>query len=117
MDAIAFWEILVPCQRNNGKPIHLRHHRVWDAKVKEITNGMTLLKPVVGQWVNGQNREFKERMIPVRIAGTEKQIDQIIKITLHHYDQEAVMVYKISDHVKIVDRSVLYDPKKYHFVD
>lgn len=32
-----FWEILVPTQTNEGKPIRTRFHRVWDDKVEVIT--------------------------------------------------------------------------------
>lgn len=45
---------------------------------------------------------FVERMIPVRIACTDEQIDEIIQATLNHYEQQAVLAYKITDHVKMV---------------
>jgi len=41
-------------------------------------------------------------MIPVRIACGEKQINEIMKITIKHYRQEAVMAYEISQKVKVV---------------
>lgn len=42
-------------------------------------------------------------MIPVRIACTEDDIDSIINLTMKYYNQEAVMSYQISEHVKIVN--------------
>jgi hypothetical protein len=99
------WEILVPCQRNDGTPIRTRHHRVWDEQIRRITGGLTILRPAIGQWVSPDGELFHDRMIPVRIACTPNQLDEIIRRTLNHYpDQEAVMVYKISEDVRIVER-------------
>lgn len=97
------WEILVPTVRNNGKPFRLRYHRVWDKKVRDITNGLTILPVAKGQWVNN-GELFSERMIPVRIACTREQIETIINFTLTYYDQLAVMAYKISEEVIVKKR-------------
>lgn len=96
------WEILVPTEKRlqPGKYYTTRYHRVWDAKVRKITGGLTILTPAHGQWVNPETRElFKERMIPVRIMATREEIEKIIDITLKYYDQLAVLCYKISDEV------------------
>jgi hypothetical protein len=95
------WEILVPTVRNDGKPFRLRYHRVWDAKVRAITNGLTVLHPVKGQWVAPDGTLFAERMIPVRIACTEAQIEDIADLTVIYYEQKAVMFYRVSDRVTI----------------
>lgn len=95
------WEILVPTQFNDGKPIRTRYHRVWDAKVREISGGLTIMKPAVGQWISEENELYKERMIPVRIACTEEDIEKIIAFTMKYYDQLAMMAYAISSKVII----------------
>lgn len=95
------WEILVPTIRNNGKPFRTRYHRVWDAKVREISNGLTIFKPAIGQWISRDENLYTERMIPVRISCTEEQIDQIADMTAKYYSQLAVMYYKVSDHVVV----------------
>ena len=38
-------------------------------------------------------------MIPCRIICTKEQIIKIIDFTIQHYDQEAVLAFKISDDV------------------
>jgi hypothetical protein len=93
------WEILVPTVRNDGRPIKTRFHRVWDAAVREISGGLTILMPAKGQWVSPSGRIFVERMIPVRIVATKEQIDKILDHTLDYYEQEAVLCYKVSDEV------------------
>lgn len=98
------WEIMVPTVSNDGKPFRTRYHRVWDAKVREISGGLTIFKPVVGQWLSEDEQLFKERMIPVRIACTEEQIHEIIDYTIKYYDQLAVMAYVISEKVIIKDK-------------
>lgn len=95
------WEILVPTQSNDQKPFKTRYHRVWDSKVYKITGGLTIHMPTKGKWVSPSGTLFSERMIPVRIACTREQIEQIIQLTLKYYKQEAVMAYKISDEVII----------------
>jgi hypothetical protein len=103
----ALFEILVPTKTNEGKPIRTRFHRVWDAKVRAISGGLTILKPGVGNWVSPQGELFLERMIPVRIFCTQEQINQVADITARYYRQEAVMFYQVSAIVAIVH----YDEK------
>ena len=93
------WEILVPTVRNNGRPFRTRHHREWDGRVRRISGGLTILTPAKGQWVSPDGILYAERMIPVRIVATREQISKIIKITIQHYDQHAVLAYKVSDEV------------------
>jgi hypothetical protein len=105
------YEILVPTVRNDGQPFRLRHHRVWDAKVRGIAGGLTVLTPAKGQWVAPCGTVFAERMIPVRIACSHDQIERIADYTAKHYGQQAVMYWKVSDEVvvrhypaKVVDK-------------
>jgi len=98
---LKLWEILVPTVRNSGKPFRLRYHRVWDKKVRAITGGLTIMPVAKGQWVNDDNELFQERMIPVRIAATEEQIEQISDVTAKYYDQKAIMYYLVSERVVI----------------
>jgi hypothetical protein len=99
------WEILVPTtRRSDGKPYRTRFHRVWDAKVRAVSNGLTILTPAKGQWVSPKGDLFNERMIPVRIACTDAQIEEIAQLTMEYYDQLAVMYYRVSDDVRIKPR-------------
>lgn len=95
----ALWEILVPTISNEGKPFRTRYHRVWDAKVRRISHGLTIMPVAKGQWVSPDNALYMERMIPVRIIASKEEIDQIIDMTIKYYDQIAVLAYKISDEV------------------
>jgi hypothetical protein len=95
----SLWEILVPTVRNSGVPIRTRFHRVWDARVRGIAGGLTILPPAKGQWVSLRGELFLERMIPVRIVATRSEIDKIIDMTLEYYEQEAVLACKVSDEV------------------
>lgn len=105
MSDSSLWEILVPTQWNTGKPIRTRHHKEWDKKVRKITGGLTILTPAKGQWVSPTGQLYAERMIPVRIVASRKQMDEVIKVTFKHYhDQLAILAYKISDEVLLVHR-------------
>lgn len=97
------WEILVPTVRNDGRPFRLRYHRVWDERVKTIAGGLTVVTPVRGTWVSPTSEVFKERMIPVRIMCTRDEIMEIARMSKIYYEQEAIMVYKVSDEVFIVE--------------
>lgn len=92
------WEILVPTVRNNGVPFRVRYHRVWDAHVRSVSGGMTILPVAKGQWVDG-DKLYAERMIPVRILATREQMLSIVDFTLKYYHQEAVLAYQISNDV------------------
>ncbi len=96
------YEILVPTiRRKGGKPYRTRYHRVWDNQVREITGGLTIMRPCVGHWVAPDGELFVERMIPVRIACTAAQIKEIADLTAEYYDQLAVMYYRVADKVVI----------------
>ncbi len=98
----SLWEILVPTVRNDGRPIRTRFHKVWDAKVREISGGLTIMPVAKGQWIykdETTEKLFEERMIPVRIIATEEQMNAIIDMTMDYYDQLAVLAYRISDRV------------------
>jgi hypothetical protein len=94
------WEILVPTTRRvGGKPYSTRYHRVWDAKVRAISGGLTIMHPTKnGQWEHHEVLH-QDRMIPVRVMCNREQLDQILNITVSYYDQLAIMAYKISDEV------------------
>jgi hypothetical protein len=95
------WEILVPTIRNDGTPIKTKYHKEWDDKVKEISGGLTILTPTKGKWMSPCGTEFIERMIPVRVIATRKEIEEIIDMTMIYYDQIAILAYKISNEVII----------------
>lgn len=99
------YEILVPTMMN-GLPVRTRHHKEWDKVVRNMTGGMTILKPAKGQWLDelSGNTLHEERVIPVRLACTYIQLHKVIEFTLKHYNQLAVMAYKVSDEVYIVRR-------------
>lgn len=97
------YEILVPTVRPDkpDKYFKTRYHKIWDSKVRAITKGLTILKPVKGEWVSPAGELFAERMIPVRICCTEEEISLIADLTAKHYSQIAIFYYKISDSVVI----------------
>jgi hypothetical protein len=96
------YEVLVPTiYGDTMKPIRTRHHRVWDNRVKSVSGGLTILAPGKGVWVH-EGKDYLERVIPVRIFCTQKQIDQVVQITLQHYRQKAVMYYVVSTECFIV---------------
>lgn len=99
--SLIFWEILVPTQSNEGIPYRTRFHKVWDEKVRAITGGLTIIPPVKGQWVAPNGELFSERMIPVRIACTEEQIETIADMTAKYYKQKAILFYMVSNNIKI----------------
>jgi hypothetical protein len=93
------WEILVPTVANDGTPFRLRRdHKPWDAKVQKITGGMTLMPVLNGKWQH-EGAEYHERMIPVRVVATREQMMEIVRMTAEHYNQIAVMAYKVYDEV------------------
>lgn len=97
----SLYEILVPTVRNNGVPIRRRCHKVWDAQVRKISGGLTIMSPAKGQWISPDGELFAERMIPVRILCSERSIHEIADWTAKYYDHKAIMFYRVSDYVKI----------------
>jgi hypothetical protein len=102
------YEILVPTHSKEGMRLSDEFHKGWDEAVCDITGGLTLLKTVKGSWVS-ESGTVKETMIPVRIAMEESQVDGILELTLRYYDQDAVMIYTVSEHVMIKEKELEFD--------
>lgn len=101
----SMWEILVPTQidREDGPwYVSTKYHRVWDAKVRTIAGGLTILRPAIGNWISENNELFVERMIPVRIACSAEEIRNIAEFTKQYYKQLRIMYYKVSDEVYFI---------------
>lgn len=94
-DEKRMWMLFVPTVRNDGRPIRLRFHKVWDEKVKEITGGLTINPPTKGIWVSEEGDEYHERMIPVSIMATRDEIARICEFTKSYYDQIEVLAYEV----------------------
>lgn len=104
-DATFMWEVLVPTVRNDGRPFRLRYHKVWDAKLLEISGGLTIMKPALGQWVNPADHAlFHDRVIPVRFLANEEQKERIVDMTCIYYDQHAVLCYAVGEKVTMRTR-------------
>ncbi len=97
------YEILVPTQYGwpKIKPIKTKHHKEWDKRVIAISGGLTILAAGKGKWVH-EGIEYPEKVLPVRILCTPKQMFDIVKMTIQHYRQKAVMYYMISQEAHIV---------------
>jgi len=93
---INMYSLFVPCTMND-KPVRRKHHLEWDKWVQKITGGMTILAPSRGKWKSPKGIVFEERMIPVMIACGDKDIVRIVKFTINHYKQEAVMYFKLGE--------------------
>tara|TARA_Y100000034_G_scaffold134649_1_gene203710 strand:+ start:1099 stop:1614 length:516 start_codon:yes stop_codon:yes gene_type:complete len=93
------WCILVPTHHNNGIEIKETTHHIWDEKVRKIVGGLTLNKTIKGVW--GSEVIYRERMIPVHIGCSKREIEKIIDMTKVFYKQEKVMAYLISPKVII----------------
>ena len=97
------WEILVPTS-SPGKTFSYGHHKTWDHKVRAISGGLTILKTAKGEWISTNGELVEDKIILVRIACSEEEIQKIMQITLEHYEQEAVMTYLVSTRVLMVER-------------
>lgn len=106
---VRLYEILVPTiRRRDDKPIKLRFHRVWDAKVRAISGGLTVMPPAKGQWLCNEGNLFAERMIPVRFLANSAQARAVAEMTLNYYDQLAILCYVISTEVMLIHKDSEY---------
>jgi len=99
---IQLWKILVPTVDNSGKPFKTRFHRVWDKQVYSITGGLTIERPIIGKWSHF-GVVYSERNIPVLVACTKEQLEEILKFTKKYYNQVAVMAFLVSNEVIIYE--------------
>ncbi|MCX6753028.1 MAG: hypothetical protein NTW62_01615 [Candidatus Nomurabacteria bacterium] len=104
------WEILVPTHFNSHEKIEISHHKEWDLFVEQITKGLTIESPTRGIWLDENNNKYEERMIPVKISGSKKQMLKIADFTARHYKQKAISFYKISEEMYIINYDIHLKP-------
>ena len=93
------WEILVPANWNDGEKIDDEYHRSWDARVRAISEGLSIMRTVKGKW-EFHGEVFDERVIPCRVLATPEEMEKVIAITLqHYYDQHCVFAYRLSTEI------------------
>jgi len=92
-------EILVPASNNKSQEFSYEHHKEWDEFVKNLTGGVTIMRTAKGEWISPDGQLYIDRIIPCRIVCNEEQINKIIDFTIEHYNQEAILAYRISTNV------------------
>lgn len=99
------FQIMVPTiYGDTEKPIKTKHHKSWDSYVRSITGGLTICSVSKGQWVDPKSGSlWIERIIPVQIACTQAEMELIVKFSLKHYRQKAIMYCVLSKEVYIVE--------------
>ncbi len=102
------WEILVPAS-SKEQEFSYEHHKKWDEYVKSLAGGLTILRTAKGEWISPNGISISDRVIPVRITCKKKHIKKIIKFTLTHYNQQAVLAYKVSNKVILKHRNGLFE--------
>jgi hypothetical protein len=105
------WEILVPTVMNDH-PIRTVHHKQWDQRVRGIAGGLSIFPPLKGQYLGEGDELQEERVIPVRIVCNERKIEEIIRFTLSHYNQEVVLCYEISNNAILATRDQMEEREK-----
>ena len=102
-EQVFHWQIYVPKNDPKGNKYILEYHRAWDNQVRSVAGGLTIYPPAIGQWVDPTDNELiREPVIPVQVACTREQMEQIADITAVHYSQRAVMFYCLSDTVVVI---------------
>lgn len=101
----SLWQIYVPVYDNNGNKIPVSYHQKWDDIISDIAGGLTINKKSRGIWASQTGTIFKEEMIPVLVNCSYNEMNVIAELTIRHYDQEAVMYYKVTDEIFIKRKS------------
>ncbi len=97
----SLYEILVPVCYQEGSVIPMEHHGIFDAEVRKISGGMTILRSAIGEW-----GETRERVIPVRFMAYESEVHSLMIFAHRHYKQKAIMAYKLSSDIMIYEGSI-----------
>lgn len=95
------WEIFVPASYGKNEYTY-EHHKKFDEYVKQKAGGITVLRGAKGEWISPEGKLYKDKIIPCRICCSQCDIVNIMKFALKHYNQKAIMAYKISDQVLMI---------------
>lgn len=101
-DQRKLWEVLVPVTDRLGMTFTVSFHQRWDQRITALVGGLSIHHPIKGRW-RGADAQVAEEMIPVRIVATYAQMLDVVKLTAEHYNQKAVLAYKVSDEVLLYE--------------
>ena len=73
------------------------HHAEFLSHLTHLAKGYSRLPEIDGVWVNGEGTEFREKMIPIRVATDKFYIDLFAKLAKTHYKQEAIFVAELGE--------------------
>lgn len=88
------YEILIPVANNDGKEFPEKYRQAFIDFIGILVGGVTVYPVVDGQWYEGENR-YAEKMIPVRINCTDKEIDAIAWEAKKTFEQKKIFVATI----------------------
>jgi hypothetical protein len=96
----SLWNILIPCADNSGRKFPLFVRRMWNEQVRRMTDGMSIMQAITGEWRNPENgRIVREKMIPVSLLMTQREIAELAQFTRTLFKQNCVMYYRVSSEV------------------
>lgn len=95
------YEFLLPVRSNDGSEIPDRIYKGLLGRILALAGGYTLPGKALGGWINGQGSTQVENMLPLRVACTPDQAQEIVAMIADTFpDQESLMSYVLSDQVQ-----------------
>ena len=94
------YEILIPVADNDGHTFSNSYRKIFvDILIKE-TGGLSVLPTVKGFWID-KGITYADENTPLRVICTGEDIERFAYIAKEHFNQLAILYYKISDDVVI----------------
>jgi hypothetical protein len=107
----SMWRIMVPERHNEGRDFTQEEHKAWEDAVLAVSGGWTTHATARGAWTVPEDSSVQvENMRPVDILCTKPQIDTVAAMTVRHYEQKEVLVWKVADERDVM----LYHPEAQH---
>ena len=107
----SMWRIMVPEADNKGRNFTPEYHKAWEDAVLAVSGGWTTHATARGAWTVPEDSSVQvEKMRPVDILCTKAQIDSVAAMTVRHYEQKEVLVWKVADERDVIP----YHPEAQH---
>jgi hypothetical protein len=87
------FEILLPALHNDQRHSYEQERITWGREAVKLTGGVTLLPMVDGVYIGDSGREYREAMIPYRVACSPATFHKLLDYAWELFaDQEAFRV-------------------------
>ena len=97
------WCVYLPKVSNEGVVFGPHNYTEIMNSIQQLSGGYTIFPSANGVWRSTEGKMYSDEIIPVYFMATEEQAHDVASLAAKQLEQEAVMIFVVSNHVHFVE--------------